>query len=443
MNQTGQPTLLSRRRVLSVGCSALGALALAACGQNAGSGQPAGQPAAAAGQMVFLGRDSGSEVEPFKQGIEKFNAKQSRVKVTHDLATGNFEQKLQTLVAGGTPPDASYMHSQNVATFAVAGILAPMDAYVKRDKGAADGILPAALDSYRWKNALYGMPDVATSLVMYVNKGLFQRAGVTLPAEKWTWADYLAVAQRISNAGKADGVFGSVDYNGGFPRFTVLWQNEGDILNKDRNQVTIDKPEAVEAFTWIADQTLKTRVHAGPLDLQGKGSEAFFLEGKAAILPALSSRMGTIAKGAQFEVEVIHLPQGKKRVTRTACGGTALIKGGKNTDAAWELEKFFGTEEFQWLQAKVGGIIFPAHKKVAESPELFTGAPFPKSPKVTVDAMEYARIEPYTVRYVDMVSAMNKEVDTIWKGESNVKDALTRAKAAIEPILQDALTQIK
>lgn len=418
-----------------------GGAALTACGRVTPAGGTA--PSAASGQITFLSRDNGSDLEPYKQGIEKFNGAQNRVRVSHELTTGNYEQKLQTLVAAGTVPDAGYMHSQHIPTFAALGIVAPLESYTRRDKTALDGLLPAALDSYRWKSALHGVPDVATSLVMFVNKSLFTRAGVALPGEKWTWSDYLNAAQRLSNAGKAEGIFGAADYNSPFPRFTVLWQNEADLLNKDRTAVTIDKPEAIDAISWIADQILKTRVHTAPSDLQGKSAEQFFLEGKVAMHPTISSRMGTVAKGAQFEVEAVHLPQGKKRVTRTACGGTALFKDGKNLDAGWELEKFLATEDFQWLIARAGGIIFPAHKKVTADPELFAGGPFVANPKVTVDAMAYARTEAYTVRYPEMVSTFNKEADTIWKGESNVRDALGRARAGIEPILQEALAQVK
>jgi multiple sugar transport system substrate-binding protein len=439
MNQT----IASRRRLLRTSLlGAVGAAGSAACGQ-ASSGSEGSAPGAATGQITFMSRDNGSDLEPYKQGIALFNGKQSRITVQHDIVSGSFEQKLQTVVAGGTPPDVSYMHSMNIPTFVTGGIVAPLETWLRKEKGALDGLLPTAVDSYRWKGAVSGVPDVATSLVMFVNRSLFTRAGVPVPTEKWTWGDYLNTVQKIANAGRAEGIFGSVDYNGGFPKFTVLWQNEADLLNKDRNAATVDKPEAVDAITWIADQMLKTKVMAGPADLQGKSAENFFLDGKAAMFPVISSRMGIVAKGAQFDVEVVHLPQGKKRATRTACGGVAMIKGTKNPDAGWDLLKFWATEEFQWLISKAGGIIFPAHRKVAESPELFAGGPFPKSPRVTVDAMAYARTEPYTVGYVDMSNAFSKELNTVWNGESSVKDALTRAKAAIEPILQDGLSQIK
>jgi multiple sugar transport system substrate-binding protein len=437
---TGHTRRRTLTRTLTASAALAGAAALAACGQGQDGNAPSSGPAAT-GQITFLSRDSGSDLEPYKQGIEQFNAAQPRVKVTHELTTGNFEQKFQTLMAAGTVPEVSYMHSQNVPTFATQGFLAPLDTYTRRDRAALDGLLPAAVDSYRFKNAAYGVPDVATSLVMFVNRALFTKAGVPIPAEKWAWADFLGAAQKLQNANRAEGAFGAVDYNGGFPRFTVLWQNDADLLSKDRTAVTVDQPAAIEALQWIADLMHRHQVHPKPADLQGKSGEAFFLEGKAAMFPVISSRMGTVARGAQFDVEVVHLPQGKRRVTRTACGGTAMPKGSARPDAGWELEKFFATEAFQWLIARAGGIIFPAHKKVTESPELFAGGPFPRSPKITVDAMAYARTEAYTVGYQDLVAAFNKEVDTVWKGESGVRDAMTRARAAMDPILKDALAR--
>jgi multiple sugar transport system substrate-binding protein len=433
---------VSRRRLVGSGAALGGVMVLAACGQGeTGSGGQAGTAGQAAGQITFLSRDTGSDLEPYKQGLEKFGAAQSRVKVTHELTTGNFEQKFQTLVAAGTVPEVSYMHSQNVPTFATQGFLLAQDAYTKRDKAALDGLLPAAVETYRWKNSLYGVPDVATSLVMFVNTSLFAKAGAAKPGEKWTWSDFLNTAQKLQNAGRAEGAWAVADYTGGFPRYTVLWQNDADLLNKDRTAVTVDQPAALEALQWIADLMLRHQVHPKPADLTGTNSEQLFLQGKVAMLPSISSRMGTVAKGAQFEVEVVHLPQNKKRLTRTACGGTAMPKGSKNPDAGWELEKFFATEDFQWLIARAGGIIFPAHKKVTDSPELFAGGPYPKAPKVSVDAMAYARTEAYTVGYQDLVAAFNKEVETVWKGESSVKDAMTRARATMDTILKDALAK--
>lgn len=437
---------MRRRQVLAraarTGAGLGGVFALAGCGA-AGGGQTGdsvgtGQPAS----ITFLGRESGSEVAVYKEGIERFNATQSRVRVTHEHATGNFDQKLQTLIAGGTPPDTHYMHSQTVPTYVALGVPAALDAYNRKDK-ALDGLLSTALDAYRFKGSAYGVPDVATSYVMYINRALFGQMGLAVPGAKWTWADYTTTAQRISNAGRNEQLFATANYVADDSWVTALWQNGGDILNKDRNAVTIDRPEAVDALTWIADQLVKARTHPTAADLGGKSAEQFFLDGKAAMLPTYSSRIGNIAKGAQFEVEVVHLPQGKQRVTRTACGGATMAKAGKSPDAAWQLLRTIAGEDFHWLMARVGGIIFPAHKKVAESPDLFATGQFARSPGVTVEAMSYARIEPYVPRYLDLKAAIVKELATIWTEQSAVRDALTRAKAVADPILADGLSQIK
>ena len=109
--------------------------------------------------------------------------------------------------------------------------------------------------------------------------------------------------------------------------------------------------------------------------------------------------MGNIAKGAQFEVEIVHLPQGKQRVTRTACGGSAMTKAPRRRTPHGSSCKFLAGEDFQWLMAKVGGHHLPgAQEGRRVAGPLRRPAQFAKSPRVTVDAMAYARIEPYVRR---------------------------------------------
>ncbi|HEX2034473.1 MAG TPA: extracellular solute-binding protein [Chloroflexota bacterium] len=442
MNALRGRTVRTRRRLLRGASLGVGTGIVAGCARGAGP-DAAPSSGASPAAITFLGRESGSEVEVYKQGIERFHGAQARVRVTHELATGNFDQKLQAVVAAGTPPDAHYMHSQTVATYAAMRVPASLDAFARKDRTTLDALLPAAIEAYRFRGAVYGIPDVATSYVLYVSRQLFARAGVPVPAEKWSWAEYQTAAQHLVNALRADQVFATANFTADDSWPAALWQHGADILSQDRSTVTVDRPEAVEAFAWIADQITKTRVHAAPADLGGRTAEQFFLDGKAAMLPTYSSRMGNIARAAQFEVEVVHLPQDKQRVTRTACGGVAMAQATRAPEAAWEFLKFVAGEDFQWSMARTGGIIFPAHKKVVAAPELFAGGQFPASPKVAVDAMAYARTEPYVPRYVEIKGALVKELSTVWSGESAVADATVRAKGAMAPILAEALAQIK
>ena len=213
--------------------------AVAACGGRRVSELEAPGSHTACGSITFMSRDNGIDLEPYKQGIARFNASQSKVKSRTRAGTGNYFQKLQTLVASG-PPDVSYMHSANVPTFAQ-GTLAPLDRTCAGTRGPWTGCCPP-----RWTLPLEEGPggrpgrghqprDVRQPLAL-------RAAGAPLPSPTWTWADYLSTAQRIANAGRAEGSFGAVDYNGSFPRYTVLWQNDADVLNKDRTAVPSTSP---------------------------------------------------------------------------------------------------------------------------------------------------------------------------------------------------------
>ena len=43
----------------------------------------------------------------------------------------------------------------------------------------------------------------------------------------------------------------------------------------------------------------------------------------------------------------------------------------------------------------------------------------------------------------EMSTGLTKELDRVWHEKSSVRDALTRAKPAVDSILADALTPIK
>ena len=282
------------------------------------------------------------------------------------------------------------------------------------------------------------MPDVATSLVMYVNRALFEAAGTPLPGRSGPGRTTSPPPSASPTpAGRTALRRGGLQRQ--LPPLTVLWQNGADILNKDRTALTIDQPGAVEALTWIADQLTSPASTPPPADMAGKTAQEFFLDGKAAMLPT-SRPHGQHRPGRPVRGGDRAPPPGQAALTRTACGGTAMTPWRKNPDGRVAFLRFLAGEEFQWLMARAGGIIFPAHKKVAESPDLFAGGPFPRSPRVTVDAMAYARVEPYVPRYVDLKAAYSQGDRHRLDRRASVRDALTRARAAIGADgLQDSL----
>ncbi|MER3445184.1 MAG: hypothetical protein C4321_06935 [Chloroflexota bacterium] len=107
--------------------------------------------------------------------------------------------KLQTNLAAGQAPDVFELNYENFVTFASRGTLLALDPYLHQDRTLNNAFYPAALNAFRHGNVQYGLPITFSTVVLFYNKDLFDKAGVAYPTASWTWKDVMSAAQKISN----------------------------------------------------------------------------------------------------------------------------------------------------------------------------------------------------------------------------------------------------
>ncbi len=76
--------------------------------------------------------------------------------------------------------------------------------FEKQTDFTQDSFLLAFLDAYRpidLPDELHGMPVSADAYVLYYNADLFEKYGVDLPTDDWTWDEFLAAAKTITTQG--------------------------------------------------------------------------------------------------------------------------------------------------------------------------------------------------------------------------------------------------
>ena len=109
--------------------------------------------------------------------------------------------------------------------------------------GDAEGdFYPVALDAFRFGGELTCMPQNASSLVVYYNADLFEKAGVAAPAAGWTLDDLRGAASKLTS--------GSVHGVGLEPAVIraapFVWSAGGELVddNDDPTRFEFDTPEA-------------------------------------------------------------------------------------------------------------------------------------------------------------------------------------------------------
>jgi multiple sugar transport system substrate-binding protein len=255
---------------------AVAALALVATGSGSVLAQ---SPAAPVTLTYFTFSAAPDHLADLDAIVQAFEAQHPNI--TIDVQTASYDEyftKLQTAVAGGTAPDTFELNYENFVTYASAGTLLDISDLAA---ATASTYYPKAYEVFAQDGKQYGLPESFSDVLLLYNKDLFDAAGVAYPTADWTWADELAAAQKLTDAGTGTwGDFQPVQF---WEFYKVLAQNGGSFFNEDKTQATFNDAKGVEAATWLLDKANKDHVMPTTAELGGQDDTALFKSGKLAM----------------------------------------------------------------------------------------------------------------------------------------------------------------
>lgn len=197
-------------RVLACGATLALAATLTACGNGNGAGSSND------GKIhVLVYGDASNKVE--KRIVDTFN-KTSDVKAVLDTIPGaDYQQKLQTIINTPQAPDVFFnWGGGSIQPFVKAGLLMPLDDFVKKDPGLDDKFLPSVYNSAVVDGKPYGIPMRGTQpVLLFSNKNVLDKAGAQPPR---TWDQLLDAVRKLKSAGVTPIALGGGDQ---WP--TLMW----------------------------------------------------------------------------------------------------------------------------------------------------------------------------------------------------------------------------
>jgi multiple sugar transport system substrate-binding protein len=363
-------------------------LMLAACapvspgGAAAPAASTGGGEAAAAGPVTLTWALWGSpeEVASHQRVADAFMKEHPEIKVEiWNQPWDDYFTKIQALWASGDTkviPDVAFLWP--TPQYAAEGVLENLDAYIEKSNYNLDDYWPGLLESAKYKGSVYGFPRDIESNVIYYNKDMFDKAGVAYPSNDWTWDDFMAAAEKLTQK-EASGnttVYALAAEGGKWPKWVN--QNGGAILDDYVNptKCMLTEPASVQGIQFFADM-MNNGIAMRPADLnQAGGDAAVFSSGQAAMILQNSSRVSTFNQaGLNYDIAPAPIPAGGKRWNGAGGAAWVMSSGSDNKDAAWTF--------LQWLQSTDGGEkvyteageIFPALQSVANSPAFMTDKP--------------------------------------------------------------------
>lgn len=416
----------SRKSALTIVLVSLVLLLLASCTRKSSSENPT--------QISFGVFGSGEEYKAYQNIVAAFQEKhpEIEVQIQYIPEDDEYRQRLATQFSGGQPPDALLLDYRHYTVFAAQGGLEAVGPFLDQSSliKAAD-FYEQPMNAFTYEGKLWCIPQNISSLVVYYNKELFDKAGVPYPTNDWTWADFLNAARALTMDMDGDGIIDQ--YGAGIaPRLIrmapFIWQNGGELVdNRDQpTQLTLNSPATKEAFQWFVNLQVSEHVVPDAVAESAVPSETRFLNGTLGMF--FNSRRGvpTYRTIESFAWDVAPLPRGKQQASILHSDGFCMSSASEHKDEAWAFIEFVNSVEGQTTLSETGRIV-PSLIAVAESPAFLDASKSPANNRAYIDTAATIYPIPVVPGWAAVESLANREVERAFYGQASVDEAIQMA----------------
>jgi len=349
-----------------------------------------------------------------------------------------YTDRIITAAASDTLPDVFHLNSQDVVSLASKGVLQDVSALMAREPGTRKSeFFPWAFLRAERDGKTYAMPLKGTCSVMYLNHSLFERTGTPLPTGAWTWADYVQIGRKLTrDAGTPGGTWGGWTYDWR----AAIWQNGGDLVDREGKRAMVAEPASIEAIQWVADLSLKEHVHPGLDESPELRSMAVpFSSGRIGMYAGGEPDFGNLLKITDFKWSAVALPlagAGKGQASFGASTLFGLSPRSKVQPQSWAFLAWLTTQrQPQEIINKAGKLGVPPHKGIYD--QLFLSQPPREDVKKVLGDMATAN-RPYLEALTTVPQAekvFSTELAPVWAGKVTAREGAGKIAEQMAPLL--------
>lgn len=346
------------KKVCAAGLTAAMTLSLAACGGNSKDDSAKTDEQDSSKALTVAIWDSNQE--PGLRKIMDDFTDETGIEVDIQVTPWkDYWTMLEAATTGDSMPDVFWMHSDQIGTYAeYDDILLNLSDKIKDSDLIDLSKYPEELVK-TYQNAdgdqLAIPKDVDTCAVWY-NKTMFDEAGLEYPQAGWTWDDFRETAKKLT---KEDGSqYGVAIKPGSYQEswYSTIYAYGGEVLSADKTKSGFDEPKTIEAmevieniikdgsmpdYNVVSENETTALMEAGTVAMTFQGSWS---------IPELATN-----DYVKENCDVAPLPEGPEGTKSIYNGlGWAASAKSKNTEGAWKLIEYLGSEKAQKKQAELG-----------------------------------------------------------------------------------------
>lgn len=382
--------------------------------------------------------------------VKKFNDENEygiTVKAQYQGEYDDSLNKLKSAQIGNMGADLVQVYEIGSRFMIESGWITPMQQMIDADSYDLSQIEPNLAAYYTIDNQLYSMPFNSSTPIMYYNKEMFDKAGITEIPDSLEGIE--AVGEKLLNEGGAGQVISLGIYGWFFEQFIgkqgLEYANNGNGRTEAATAVAFDSNGAA-ANILTAWKSLYDKGYAPNVGKGGDAGLADFSAGKSAITLGSTASLKQILQdvNGKFEVGTAYFPKVKSTDEGgVSIGGASLWaldnKDPKKTRATWEFIKFLISPESQaYWNAQTG--YFPVTTAAQEEPVFQENVEKYPQFQTAIDQLHDSSPE-YVGALLSVFpearATVESEIENLLNGNADVKTAVKNMADAINKSIEE------
>lgn len=243
----------------------------------------------------------------------------------------------QTQLAAGTPPDVVDLQGGIGIEYAAQGALLDLTPYLTAHPEVKARFDTNYLNNWVWQGKNWLVPFYVAKTLLFINKPLFQKAGITNPATSFD--ELMTQAEKIGAGGGDQTGFLTLNFD--WLYWALIRMNGVELLTHDLKQPAFNTPAMVETIERLAKGTAGSAINK--ISWTGRWVEPLgaFASGQVGMLNAHAPAYFFLkGQGAWIKPETLGVAELPGNWSVPTLHGYAISKGTKDPDLAWAFVEF-------------------------------------------------------------------------------------------------------
>ncbi|WP_231385241.1 ABC transporter substrate-binding protein [Candidatus Stoquefichus massiliensis] len=282
------------------------------------------------------------------QSIERFEKEHPNVKVEYEsgILKEDYSQWLSEQYLKGNEPDIFMILSEDFNTLSYLGALKNLNQFIQEDQSFdTQQYYKSALQAGKYQDKQYALPYESNPTLMFVNKTLLQKEGISMPKNHWTLDDFYKICQKVTKDSNHDGVIDQYGcYN--FNWLDSLYSHGARLFNETGTECYVNQSSVKDSISFIQKLNELNQGH--------NITSHEFDQGQVAFSPMPFSQYRTykpypwrVKKYSNFEWDCVKMPS--LSLTQNSTQVSSLLMGmsarSHHTQIAWEFLKMLSYDE--------------------------------------------------------------------------------------------------